>query len=205
MKDERISLDKAIKMFEDHPLRPEVFKYLGILEGIFGPRDTRFEFKNIMRSLPDYAHVSFRGGFCPSGCGTDIRITHQAYDQKLTDQTLWQVAHECVHLLDPCLAGEGTDLEEGIAAWFQHEPQFHNAEVQSYINGFDHYPDYPDYACAKQLVKSCIPDGLFEAVKELRAQGIRLCDIAAEELHSHMPNTDFYILNRLCRKFPIQE
>ena len=81
----------------------------------------------------------------------------------------WQIAHECVHLLDPTPRGGSNFLEEGLATWYQNEPYFHNEQVKIYIGR--NTKSLPDYIEAEQLVRKCIPEGLLPAVKEIREHG----------------------------------
>ena len=106
-----------------------VSQFLVDIEHLFGPRDRSFTVVGI--------EIDMTPGACPhlwypdSGIAPDdpelrsrhivIRLTSNA----LTDpvRARWQLAHECLHLLDPW--NERVDgrpaiwLEEGLASWFQ--------------------------------------------------------------------------------------
>ena len=90
----------------------------------------------------------------------------------------WQVAHESVHLLDPGKHGKASVLEEGIAAWFQNDfaPLFGYVDTGSYGN-------------AEGIVKKH-KEKIFRAIKELRADGIRLSDINAPNLEKYGVTSD---------------
>ena len=119
------------------------------------------------------------------------------------DQSVWQVAHECVHLLDPAILGNTNFLEEGLASWFQDEPKFHNEKVRAYI-ARNNKP-IPSYVEAKKLVLACMPEThLCSAVKKIRASGVRIRDIEEDRLKSHLPRVNDSILERLCAPFPVK-
>ena len=184
-------------------LREYVDSYMPVLEGMFGPRDNRFEFRAIGRSTHPRGgpQTLFPFGYYQSGgCLVDIQISQRAYDRNSLDQSIWQVAHECVHLLDPCCQGMANILEEGLATWFQDEQKYHPDIVRTYIR--KNSPHSPRYTEAKQLVAKCMPDLQF-AVKKLRASGFRLTDFDSVDLATCMPRIDDCTITRLCEKFSI--
>ena len=128
-------------------LEHQVIIYRGILEDMFGPYDSRFNFGSIRRSTDpmDVPHTNFPNGFYLSGgCVVDIHISSEPLAEELEDQAVWQVAHECVHLIDPGPKGTANYLEEGLATWFQDEIEYHINEVQNYIRQgkATHNPQY---------------------------------------------------------------
>lgn len=123
-----------------------------------------------------------------------------AWEHLLPDQSVWQVAHESVHLLDPGPMGTNF-LEEGLATWFQDEFEFHNEQVQRYIAKNSEHS--PSYAKAKELVQVCMPLHLCSAVREIRASGVRIRDIDVEVLGSHLPHVNDSTIERLCVPFPV--
>ncbi len=131
-------------------LKAHVTRYLSILESILGPRDPRFVFGTIRKSdgrpcthFPEDFHL--RGG-----CRVDILITDWPWEHYSLDQGPWQIAHECVHLLDPGKMGAANVLEEGLATWFQNEPSYHDGRVRRYIAGNE--KQLPAYLEAQELV-----------------------------------------------------
>ena len=116
-------------------------------------------------------------------------------------EATWQVAHECVHLLDPCHVGEANVLEEGLATWFQDEERFHPDFVREFIR--EKRPQHPsNYKEAKSLVVECMPN-LANAVRDIRAKGNRLCDFEPGLLTSLLPNINRFVVERLCTPFQI--
>ena len=184
-------------------LSKQVRRYLVILERLFGPRDPRFDFGSIKRSthpkgdpqthFPTEYHE--RGG-----CIVDIHISPYPYDNNLKDHATWQLAHECVHLIDPCKGGEANVLEEGLATWFQCEASYHPEDVQSFIEGLAPLPSH--YLEAMTLVKHCMPN-LAIVLRRVRAMGIRLRDIEADSLQELSRKDRFPIstIERLCARF----
>lgn len=179
-------------------LRLHVTKYLTILESILGPRDPRFVFGTIGKS-DERPHTYFPDGFHFRGkCRVNICISSWPWDHRSPDQGPWQVAHECLHLLDPIELGTANVLEEGLATWFQNEPSYHNELVRSYIARNERLS--PDYMEAEELVRNCMPDILI-ATKSLRAAGVRICDIKPELLDPLLSNIEPKAIERLCARF----
>ena len=91
-------------------LNQQVPHYLNILESKFGPCDPRFKFGSVQKSQNNIPHNSFPNGYSEDGgCVVDICIGAQPWKHCNYGHGTWQVAHECVHLLDPGLV----DLEQG--------------------------------------------------------------------------------------------
>lgn len=179
-------------------LKKHVERYLSILESIFGQRDSRFVFGTI-RESDMRPRTYFPKGFHFNGrCRVDILITKEPWAHRSPDQGPWQIAHECVHLLDPNKADTVNILEEGLASWFQDEPRHHDELIQRYIaeNG-DRLQAYLEARC---LVRRSLPD-LLHAVKTLRASGARIGEIDAGMLAPLLPNTETWIVERLCARF----
>ena len=63
--------------------------------------------------------IHFPDGFDRDGCKVDVWVS------KWSDHSRagWDLAHECVHLLDPIMEKYATYLEEGLATWYQDSPQ----------------------------------------------------------------------------------
>ena len=181
-------------------LKAHVARYISILESIFGQRDPRFVFGTIEMSddesprthFPDYFHF---GG----GCRVNILITKYPWENCSPDQGPWQVAHECVHLLDPREAGTINVLEEGLATWFQDESTHHDELVQHYIAKNDK-PLPASYLEAQELVRGSVPD-ILHAVKKLRGSGHRIGDIKADVMAPLLPKVRKETLERLCSPF----
>lgn len=171
------------------------------IEHLLGPRDHSFTLVGI--------EFDATPGACPhlwypnSGTAPDesdsrsrhviIRLTPNA----LTDpaRARWQLAHECVHLLDPW--NEKVDgrpvnwLEEGLATWFQNsrvpEAESHGGQ----------------YALAENLVSPLI-DELLKAVKLIRReQQLRISTITPDVLREYCPGFNDETLLNLCQPFPV--
>ena len=177
--------------------------HIETLQAMFGNRDDRFVVGGIGRSADRYARTFFPNGFGLKGnCVVDIHITQYPFDHCCYDQGAWQVAHECVHLLDPTINGASNFLEEGLACWYQNEPAFHNLIVRKYIKSNTKKP-HPHYVEAKALVRELMPKGLAEAVCGIRNRSVRIGQICPDMLAEYFPRIDPAKLERLCQKFKI--
>ena len=184
-------------------LEAQVTRYRGILESTFGPFNGRLTFRSVGR-VPedevDQPQIHFPCGY--SGGVVDIWISREPYDEGLPDQATWQIAHECVHLLDPCEEGEANYLEEGLATWFQMEPRFHDKIVKGYLRKKrGRLIRDPRYVTALGMVRRNMP-GLKKAIREIRGSGTRLCEIAPSHLRSHLAGVGEKALAALCEPFP---
>ena len=182
-------------------LERQAYTYIHHLETMLGPRNPRFVLRTIAKATqpPDTPYIDFPNGYhLNGGCIVNICISEWPWDHCSPDQGPWQIAHECVHLLDPVYRGEATYLEEGLATWFQDEPGFHGDAVKEYIKRIASHPQ--NYGDAKAWVRACMPQ-LIPAVNIIRASGVRISDITADDLAEHLPGADRDILKRLCTKF----
>ena len=182
-------------------LEQQTYAYMHQLETMFGRRDGRFLFRSITRSTdpPDVPYIDFPYGFHFNGdCVVNICVSEWPWEHCSPDQGPWQVAHECVHLLDPGPRGGSNFLEEGLATWFQDEPAYHGDAVQRYIARNPPHPHH--YAEAKELVLLCMPQ-LQEAVRTIRSSGIRIGDITTDGLAEHLEGVDRATVERLCTRF----
>ena len=188
-------------------LEGQVTRYRGIIERMFGPFDRRFAFGSVGRVPPGEQKPQPRVHFPSrySGGVVDIWITPKPYDRCWRDQATWQIAHECIHLLDPCEEGEANYLEEGMATWFQMEPRFHNKVVKGYLKkNRGRLIRDPRYVTALGLVRRNMP-GLKTLVREIRGSGTRLCEITPSDLHPHLTRVGEKVLRELCEPFPVSK
>ena len=176
--------------------------HIATLESMFGERDKRFVIGNIKEAPADNnkPHTDYPHRFHTNGgCVVDICISIRPYKNLWHDQAAWQVAHECVHLLDPTKKGDSNYLEEGLATWYQDEPRFHDAAVQEYIKRNRPHP--PNYAKAQALVRKNLHQ-LLPTVKAIRESGIRICDIKSDTLGRYLPAAVRTDVEQLCERFP---
>ena len=175
-------------------------RYLVVLESMFGPRDLRFAFGTIRKS-DDGPRTFYPGGFhLKGGCQIDIWISKNCWERQDLNTAKWEIAHECVHLLDPSLDGTANVLEEGLATWFQDEPDHHPDSVRRVIprDCDDHYRQ--EWVNARNLVRPCMPD-MIGAIRQLRAFGCRIGCIGPDRLKTFLPETDWHVIRGLCRPF----
>ena len=108
----------------------------------------------------------------------------------------WEIAHECVHLLDPKIPAPTTFLEEGIATWYQNF-KIRPARIE---------PSQP-WREAEVLVHPFMENGyLRKTIRPLRLQPehpVRICDITGELLAQFAPEIPTDVAARLTRPFPI--
>lgn len=178
-----------------------VWYYLPKIEALFGDRRSKFTFGKITRSTASNGvpQTDFPCGYDEeTGSVVDIQLGHSPYDNQSLNQSAWQIAHECVHLLDPCCKGQANVLEEGLATWFQDEEKYHPGFVKTYIRGNCAHPY--NYSEAKALVVRCMPN-LPGAVREIRSRRVRLKDFEPSMLKPLLPHVDHFVVDRLCAPF----
>ena len=197
-------------------LMEQAHRYMGEIERIFGHRDTKFTLGSIGRA-PDNKPNAIKGDgpyiFFPENhhydgnCPVDIYVSRKAWDNSYCDQAAWQVAHECVHLLDPAEIKDGNFLEEGLAVWFQNQPEHHLQATKKYIAQGKHKLNEKDgrekkYIEAERIVNSLMPQ-LARAIKKIRREEkTRIYDIKPEQLQPYLrKDVDFEDLKKLCSPF----
>ena len=70
-----------------------------------------------MREIPSISYP--QDNYIAEGCRVQILVSCEAWAMRRSDQCEWQIAHECVHLLDPVKRGRANVLEEGLAFGFR--------------------------------------------------------------------------------------
>ena len=180
-------------------------KYVLTLRDILGPPDPRFTFRSVDESPDEYPRTFFPAPwyYDPQGCKVYIHIGRSAWRSGNFAFAAWQLAHECVHLLDPGTPPTNM-LEEGLATWFQFTPQFHDPDMHQFIDSNSKLVR-GEYAEAKALTASAVLVGLLPAVKEIRAAGVRISDIAPRDLTSRLPPGMEPTAERLCGAFDYGE
>ena len=188
-------------------LRLQASSYLGQLEMKLGVRDKRFVFGTIKKSTKCGPHTGYPGLHHLNGhCIVDIHVSKRAWDEFDCGHGAWDVAHECVHLLDPTEDGDATFLEEGLGAWFQDQPGFHVDSVKKFvIDAARDRPPGDNYTIAKKLVCELMPQ-IVPVVKELRSPTVWISNIDADMLawgleRAGRTNVRREILGRLCSIF----
>ena len=173
-----------------HPITlPEYAShFLSKLERLFGPRDPAFTLVGIdIARNPVSPHPQFLGG--PEWKHIVVRLSPET----AANPTLarWQLAHECLHLLDPVKVeqeGPATRLEEGLATWFQNvsvpEVEFREgqrAEAEALLKPWMHF----------------VPD----AIKQIRSEGVRIIQMSPQMLRDHCPQVKEADADWLCQPF----
>ena len=159
-------------------------EYIEELESLLGPRNPWYSLGRV--------YFDGRGPqtFLPDGSrAVDIHLGPNAMGNE--DLIRWQLAHECLHLLDPLFSRPTIVLEEGLATWYQEEKfKDNNFELGD------------KYLKAKTLVLNLIESNfLLKKVKELRNEGLRICEITAKDLLRTVPNMTSTRAKALTEKF----
>ena len=106
-------------------------------------------------------------------------------------ETVFEMAHETVHLLNP-ICGNANYLEEGVAVAFSlGVQQLYGVSVQTSMKS---------YLYALQLV-AMLPGGPFEAGKQARDRVGALSDATVEVLEELFPSMDEAVLSKLAEEF----
>lgn len=160
--------------------------FLSRIEELFGPRDPRFPHLEIQRW--DDPLKGPRPLFQEEQGRVTIMITAKVG----YEGARWEVAHECVHLVDPWMAeieGRETNLlEEGLATWFQNT---------SVLEGRGN--PLPVYKEAESLVRPYMSD-FPAAIKRIRTERIRIGSIQPHHIARFYPRMDSLTAQRLCER-----
>ena len=158
--------------------------FISEIERLLGPRDPNFTYVGLeFDTTPDakphiwFLNTGYPGHETENGSNhIVIRLTANA--QTDANLAIWQLARQCLHLIDPWnieVERRPTNyLEEGLAAWYQ------NTIIQN-------IPLDPRYEEAKSLVEPCMPE-LATAIKHIRTKhNLRISaiddrDVAGETL-----------------------
>ena len=169
-------------------------RFLSDIESMFGPRDTSFTILGIElvetdgdpqnwlpRTSNDYKHVI-------------IQLSKNAIDNEKTAR--WELAHECVHLLDPrniTLSGPTNVLEEGIATWYQNHKEGRKSTAAD--------PRYAEYAEAEKLILPLV-EVLPDAIRRIRQkEDVPIGDIKKDVLREYCPEVSPELAQRLTQQF----
>ena len=153
-------------------------------EFILGPRDLSKEI-----CQPDFADDGPRIRNTPELDGAFVELNRDA--ECSWPETVFEMAHETVHLLNP-IPGNANYLEEGVAVAFSLSvQQLYGVSVQTSMKS---------YLYALQLV-AILPGGPFEVGKGIRERVGALSDARVEDLGELFPNVDKTVLSKLAEEF----
>ena len=172
---EKILFDQALEFVEE-------------LESLFGPRDSSFSLRMIdIKDEYEYPHTYYSP---ENGKLIDIRLTVKNVSENI-ELAKWQLAHECVHLIDPwqcSIWGPTNFLEEGLATWHQ------NSRINRIQTEFL-------YAKAEWMVMSFIDD-LIPAIKHIRSNyKLRIGEIPFTVLMDNCPRIGPDFAKKMCERF----
>jgi hypothetical protein len=159
------------------------------LEERFGPRDHSFTFLGI-----EFSETGPRNWFTANCKHIVIQLSTSAMNDEI--RALYQLSHECVHLLDPVEWSMASVFEEGVAAMFSLEYTQNISPAYS--------PFYPKYNAAANLAKEAlmISPGV---IRHLRGNGVRFSEITSEQLKSVCSGLSPDICRLLSAKFQTWE
>ena len=167
--------------------------YLSDIEALFGPRDTSFTILGIeIVTTCGHKPQTWFPYFDKVDRKNKNVIVHLGPGALNSfEQARWQLAHECVHLLNPCTREEGTIfLEEGLATWYQNDKV-----TRSF---FKHTGRYADAERLVMPLMHLLPD----AIKQMRAkEGVRLCDITPGLLRKYCPQLPLELALQLTQRW----
>ena len=172
--------------------------FLNEIETLLGPRDPNFTYVGLeFDTTPDAKpHIWFPHVGHPdrdrdkTSNHIIIRLTEEA--QSDANLAIWQLARQCVHLIDPWnIEAEGRPtnyLEEGLATWYQ------TTIIQN-------IPLDPLHEEAKSLVQPHMPQ-LATTIKHLRTNhNLRIGAIDDPDLLlDHCPDMDTKVADKLCQR-----
>lgn len=173
--------------------------FLNEIETLLGPRDPNFtyvglEFDTTPNASPRiwFPHVGHPDRDRDKTSNhIIIRLTEKA--QSDANLAIWQLARQCVHLIDPWnIEAEGRPtnyLQEGLATWYQ------TTIIQNILLE-------PPYDHAKSLVQPHMPQ-LAATIKHLRAEhNLRISAVDdPDHLLRHCPAIDAQVAKNLSRRF----
>ena len=174
-------------------------RFIADIECLFGVRDRSFTLVGIVidNTQGNPPQLWFPDSGIPPGDaeGRSRHVVIRLGRNVLADlaRARWQLAHECVHLLDPWnsrVDGRPTNfLEEGLATWFQNT-RVPEAECHEGL-----------HSVAEDLVGPRM-DLLPNAVKRLRQdQGLRIGEILPDVLRDYCPEMNEETSWKLCQPF----
>ena len=173
--------------------------FLSELEQMFGQRDPSFTLVgiDIDRGPDSFPRLWYPDSGVPPDDmeGRSRHVIIRLGSGALTDvdRARWQLAHECLHLLDPWnqrVDGRPTNwLEEGLASWYQN---YRVPEAASREGS---------YAVAESLVTPLM-ESLPSIVKRIRKeQNLRIGEITPDALSEYLLGASLDMLRRLCEPF----
>jgi hypothetical protein len=158
---------------------------LRLLEERLGPRDCSFTLLGV-----EFCETGPRTWF-PGDCR---HVVIQLSTSSLTDEirALYQLAHECVHLLDPVVCGTASVFEEGVATLFSAE--YARRLCPTYL------PCDAKYDAAASLAQQALTMSP-GVIRQLRGEGVRFSAITPEQLRSACSGLSPQICGLLCANF----
>ena len=184
--------------YADPTLPEQASRFIADLESLLGQRDQSFTLVGI--DINTTTNSPPRLWYPPSGYAADdpekgykhiiVRLGPTALTHPVRGR--WQLAHECVHLMDPhnvTADGPTNWLEEGLATWYQ------NSRVPEAESHQD------PYAQAEDLVKPLMEE-LPNALKLIRTERkVPIGKVTPTILRDYCPSVTEETARGLCKPF----
>lgn len=143
---------------------------LRVSENRFGPRDKSFTLLGVefFKDGP--------GFWFPGNCkNIIIQLSYPA--ARNMEKACYQMAHECVHLLQPQRLGTANNLEEGVAVYFASE------YMEKFRNSPLWHATKESYLIAGRTVSKMMAEDM-ECIKKLRKLELSLSKVTMEQLRT---------------------
>lgn len=182
--DDSLVLARPITNGYSFTLASRIYEILQKIESDFGARDKSYTLLGV-----EFSEGIPQTWFPGNSQYVIIQLGHEAMQRPIL--ALYQLAHECVHLLDPHPGGTNV-LEEGAATHFAHN---YIVQLGYPISTGDKRYDDAHHLVEKLLSKR--PD----ALKELRKVHGPLRNIKADHIRSISPGLADQIIENLTKEF----
>lgn len=156
------------------------------IEEKYGARDNRFTFVGI-----EFEDRKPQTWFHPAGRGLHVAIRLNKNVWENPSRALFQLAHECVHLLDPSQNNTAPVIEEGLAV-------LTSREFMARIRGT--WASRGKYARAGLLAEQALRINP-NVVRNIRAEEVPFVEMTPGMLLDHCTGLDPAIAETLCSRF----
>lgn len=158
---------------------------LRLVEERYGPRDHSFTFLGT-----EFTETGPRCWFSGNCRHVVIQLSTSAMNDEV--RALYQLSHECVHLLDPVAFGLASVFEEGVATLLSLEYARRLCPAYS--------PSDAKYDAAARLAKQALMISP-SAIRHLRGKGIRFSAFTQTQIESSCPGLSPQSCRVLCTNF----
>lgn len=189
VKNENIFFCRQLNEYEySWSITSRLSNMLSVAEDYFGERNKEYSIIGIEMENTKQPYIWY-----PNDSNSKhviIRIAENCINNM--NESIFEVAHECIHCLCPNKDKCTTILEEGLATWFSID----------YTNklGIDIQPSRQNYQIAYELVSKLLKYD-FSIIKKARITSPNISDITTELLLSLCPNISNHLVTELTKPF----